>query len=432
MKHQADWLLQELPQLEREGVLDAATAARLRQHYAGRAASAGWTGIVFPLLGLLLIGLGIVLLVAHNWDQLSRPVRLLLAFTPLAVGQIACIRVMTRDGSLPWREAWSAFTALAFAAALALVGQIYHFPGDLDRYLLTCGLVALPLAYLMNVSAVLVLCAAAFAGWSMLSWDIGWSGRASADAWRLFGTLGLFALLAPQVWRLARSAPESLRLNVVLAALVPMFFVAVLGNLLRSPVLGIWWFAELGALLVMLDALTRNAAASVWRRPLALYGGLATTWGALLGSFPETWRMAWSTDALDAIPQQWAVLVIGMALLAVLSWRVLQRGNVLAAMQIIPALVLALVASADVERWAIVLAIFMTLYVLVLGLARVRIGLAQRDSGLATGGLLLIAVLILLRFLDTEWSFTARGIAFLLTGAAFLAANAWMRRKVRA
>ncbi len=432
MKRQADWLLEELPQLEREGVLDAATAARLRQHYADRVAATGWTGIVFPLLGLLLIGLGIVLLVAHNWDQLSRPVRLLLAFAPLAIGQFACIRVVMRDGSLAWREAWSAFTALAFAAALALVGQIYHFPGDLDRYLLTCGLVALPLAYLMNVSAVLVLCAAAFAGWSMVDWGFGWSGRSSVEAWRMLGTLGLFALLAPQVWRLTRSAPDSLRLNAVLAALAPMFFVAVLGNLLRSPVLGVWWFVELGALLVMLDALTRDSAASIWRRPLAFYGGLATTWGALLGSFPEAWRMDWSVQALEAVPPQWAVLIVGMALLAVLSWRALQNGKPLAAMQIIPALVMALVAVADVGRWAVSLAIFMTLYVLVLGLARVRVGIAQRDPGLATGGLLLIAVLILLRFLDTEWSFTARGVAFLLTGAAFLAANAWMRRKVRA
>ncbi len=36
------------------------------------------------ILGSLLVGLGIVLLVAHNWDEMSRQCKLSLLFLPLA------------------------------------------------------------------------------------------------------------------------------------------------------------------------------------------------------------------------------------------------------------------------------------------------------------------------------------------------------------
>lgn len=424
MKAHADWLLHELPGLVERGVLDAAAAERLRAHYAGAAAQPGfWGRVLFPVLGAVLIGLGIVLLVAHNWDQLSRGTRLGLAAAPLLAGQLACAWTLLRaSSSRAWREGSAAFTALAFAAALALVSQIYHFPGDLDRYLLTCSLVALPLVYLLDASLLAALCAAGFTGWAFASPDRDTS---------LFAVVGLFALLVPHLWQQARREPQGPRLSLTLAALVPLFFAATLYGLPHLPRLSLWWLAQFGAILVMLESQRAGSVLPLWRRPLAVYGGSATIVAALIGSFPDNWRdWSWSLRP-EQLPQAWVFLGAGLAVLAVLTWRAWQRGDRLSALQAFPALLMALVASADSRALAVVLALLLSVYVLVLGLALIRHGMQARQTATATRGLFLITLLVLLRFVDTEWSFTARGIAFMLIGAAFLAVNLWLRRRVR-
>lgn len=424
MKTQARWFLQELPQLIEAGVLDAATAERLRGYYSSVVSARGfWGRLLFPLLGAVLIGLGLILLIAHNWDQWSKAARLGVAFVPLLLGQLACMWALIKAAeSRVWREASAAFTALAFAAALALVGQIYHFPGDLDRYLLSCALVALPLVYLLDASLLAVLCAAGLLGWAMTAPD------RQASVWPV---VGLFALLVPHVLRRLRTSAESLRLSLLLAGLLPAFFAASFVALPDLPRLGLWWLAQFGALLVVADAMRNAPGQPLWRRPLALYGGVATTVAALIGSFSDVWR-EWSWLQPTQLPDAWLFLVAGLVLLVVMTWRLWARGDRMSALYAFPALLMAVVAGIESRALAVLLALLLSGYVLLLGLMTIRSGLHQHDSPRVTRGLGLIALLVVMRFVDTEWSFTARGVAFVLAGAAFMAAHAWLRRRVRA
>lgn len=420
MKHHVRWLLDELPRLQRDAVLDAATAERLRARYAPLAAAGGSGRVLFPLLGVLLIALGIVLLVAHNWDQFGRPLRLTLAFTPLLLGQLACVWTLWRAReSVLWREASTGFTVLAFAAALALVGQIYHFPGDLDRYLLTCVLVALPLVYALRSVLAASLCALGLAGWA---WAVQGQGQS------VFAVAGLFALLLPLAWRQQRVAPQALATVWLLLALVPAFFVAVLAAMPNVPRLGLWWLAEFGAILLLLPA----GASFSWRQPLRWWGGVAVTVAALVGSFPDIWRGWFWTLRPEQLPQVWLFLALGMALLAVLAWRAWHSGSRESLLWTLPALLMALVAATDSRPLAVALALLLSAWLLLAGIVLIRGGLREQDGARATRGLALIALLVMLRFVDNEWSFTLRGIAFVLTGAAFVAAHLWLRRKVRA
>lgn len=425
MKAHAHWLLDELPRLQRAGVLDAATAQRLHERYASIAATGGWGRVLFPLLGVVLIALGIVLLVAHNWDQLGRPLRVALAFSPLLAGQLACGWTLWRArDSLPWREGSAAFTMLAFAAALALVGQIYHFPGDIDRYLLTCALLALPLVYALDAVLAAALCALALAGWA---WAV------PGDDASVFAIAGLFALLLPLVRRRLRRDPQALGTAWLLAVLAPAFFAAVLSAMLEMPRLGLWWPAGFGAILLLLPApATLPSAASVWRRPLRSWGGIAVAVAALIGSFPEVWRGGFGPPSAERLPQAWVFLALCMALLAVLAWRTWQRGERSALLCVAPAGVMALAAVSGDRASPVVLAVLLSAWLLLAGIVAMRNGLRAQDAGQATRGLILIAVLVMLRFIDSEWSFTLRGIAFVLTGAAFVAAHLWLRRRVHA
>jgi uncharacterized membrane protein len=419
MKGHVRWLLDELPRLQRDGLLDAGSAERLRGHYAPLAAGGSVGRVLFPLLGVVLIALGVILLVAHNWDQFGRPLRLALAFAPLLLGQIACAWTLwrARESAL-WREGSAAFTALAFAAALALVGQIYHFPGDLDRFLLSCVLVALPLVYALNAGLAASLCALALAGWA---WAVPGQGLS------VFAVAGAFALLLPLAWRQQRAAPQAPATVWLLLVLVPAFFVAVLAAMPNVPRLGLWWLAQFGAILLLLPA----GAAFSWRQPVRGWGGVAVTVAALVGSFPDVWRGWFWTLRPEQLPQVWAFLVLGMALLAVLAWRAWQSGSREALLWTLPALLMALVAATDSRPLAVALALLLSAWLLLAGIALIRGGLREQDAGRATRGLALIALLVMLRFVDNEWSFTLRGIAFVLTGAAFVAAHLWLRRQLR-
>src|SRR5579871_1548607 len=151
-KHMA-WLYDQLPVWVSEGVLPADAAEKLRRRYGEPPAAGGkqWAVLIFGIIGAVLIGAGIILVVAHNWDDLSRPARTVLAFIPLlasiAVGGLALIRY---SDSAAWREGAGAYWALTIGATISLIAQIYQIHGDTARFFLTWILLALPIVYLLD------------------------------------------------------------------------------------------------------------------------------------------------------------------------------------------------------------------------------------------------------------------------------------------
>ncbi|MFZ2603814.1 MAG: DUF2157 domain-containing protein, partial [Candidatus Omnitrophota bacterium] len=88
-KKAVQWLYQELPDLVSKGILQQEAADKLRNHYEKiKSADKNWFVLILcGVLGALLIGLGIILLLAHNWEELSRPMRAVLSLLPLVIGQ---------------------------------------------------------------------------------------------------------------------------------------------------------------------------------------------------------------------------------------------------------------------------------------------------------------------------------------------------------
>lgn len=423
-KNRAAWLLAELPALESAGVVDAATAARLRTHYAGAVQDGGLARGLSALLGAVLVGLGLILLVAHNWDLWSRGLRLFVVALPLAAGQLACVWTLRRHaGSRVWRESSAVFAALAFAAALALVAQIFQFGGDLDRYLLSCALVALPLVYALDSSALAVL-----AGGALL----GWVGAQDTALRQPLAVLLAFATLAPHYFLVRRHEGEALRSAWLLGGLAPLLVAALT---LAMPSVERWawlWCAACALLLLQLDALLGGEASFV-RRPLRVYGELGWALVALAATFPEFWRGGGSRPPAVAAPAPtaWALgLVLAAALLLTLD--ALRRRRWLHAGLAIPALTLAGVQGLGLVPLPTPAAVLFNLYVLAIGIAVIAAGLRERRLRGVSSGLALIAALVLLRFFGSEWSFVARGLGFVAVGLAFLAAHAWLRRRLRA
>src|SRR3954462_5651419 len=180
------WLLAELPELVTSGVLTPEAADPLRQHYsaapAGEPRRIGF--ILSAILGSLLVGAGVILLVAHNWDFLSRPIRCGIAFAPLVLSQALAIFVLLRRReSTAWRETAAILNVAAIGTAMALVSQTYQIQGDFARFILVWMILALPIVYLFQTSVGLSVYFVGAAVWACSSKHSDFFGVYPNDLW---------------------------------------------------------------------------------------------------------------------------------------------------------------------------------------------------------------------------------------------------------
>ncbi|TVR28337.1 MAG: DUF2157 domain-containing protein [Balneolaceae bacterium] len=70
----------ELPELVKANVISQDTADRISDYYTFKSEqNSNRLYIVFRILGTLLFGIGIILIIADNWEKLSRSVKTSLA-----------------------------------------------------------------------------------------------------------------------------------------------------------------------------------------------------------------------------------------------------------------------------------------------------------------------------------------------------------------
>jgi hypothetical protein len=426
MNKEAAWLLAELAGLVEKGVLDEGSAQRLRAHYASAAGGSrlSWGMVLLATGGAALVGLGVILIFAHNWENWVPGVRVALSLAPLLLGQAACFLAL-RSGSRAWAEGAGLFTAIAAGAAIALIAQTYQFGGDLPRFLLTWTLLAVPLAYLLGASSV------ACAAWLLaLAWIIAvresqWWVQAGTvpEGLRHVAFLGLFALplpyLAGEIRRDRGSARVAWMLRVALAVFVIGLAVATAYEEGEALVLV---YAALAALGALSGERYFAGAQGLWGNPLAGAGRFGVYLLALFLSGEMGEALEWPQSPLLLL-----ALVAGLAA-AALAWRCARGGRVL--LPALLALFAPLVYAVPVLGGAAGL-VLANAYALVLAGATIRAGLRDGRLALATEGAALLAALVLVRFFDSDMSYVVRGVGFITCGAGFFAGMLWLRRQIR-
>ncbi len=432
-KHVA-WLYEQLPGLVSDGTLTTEAAQRLRQRYGAAEGGRGLqAATLFGVLGAVLVGGGIILLLAHNWDEFSRATRAALSFAPLVLAQaLAGFAIWRRPDSLPWREGAGAFLTLAIGASIALVAQTYNISGDLGDFLLTWTLLALPVAYVMRATVPALLYLLGVTAWAGAQWT---SNAAALGYW------GLLALILPW-WRLEAKdnpyRPRPLIFAWVLSLVLPFGVAASLRDALD--VQGTWMplSSAIAAALFLAGRRFWGEGTSRMQKPLQTLGALALVASALVFSFEDAWRSqesAWQRgagafkDAVLSHPFAFAIVALWLLLWLALwidSFRCRDWARTfLGALPLFVAVGLAL-AHAGQPFAAMLL---LNAYLFALGLGTLVAGLVAQSLGMVNGGMLILAAVILARFFDADLGFLARGVAFIALGAGFLAVNVVMMRK---
>lgn len=427
------WLYGELPGLVENGVLPADAGERLRAHYGPLPAAQPLRQavVIFGILGALLIGGGIILMLAHNWEDLSRPMRACLSFLPLAMAQgLTAWVLLRRAQSAAWREGAATVQFLMIGASISLVAQTYNISGDLPRFLLTWSLLGLPLAYLLNavVPALLYL-------WGVTEWacHIRFEDGFAAGYWLLA------ALLLPLLVGWLRRDRHHVRPTVLLwAACVSVTVCA--GVTIERVLPGLWIivYGGLFAFLFLAGEFWFAGGDGFWGRPLRHFGA----GGVLALSFLLTFEWPW--ESLGYHYWQWERLhehmwrmvpdivlggvlpVVAVALLVATVRRKLPMGFVFG---ILPVLATLAFALANVLESSALAAGLFDAYLLFAGIWLVGMGLRANQQGQMNVGMLVLAALIIARFFDSDLSFILRGLAFIGLGIAFLVSNLVILRR---
>lgn len=426
------WLYRQLPDLVGQGVIPSDVAERIRHRY-GEAELAGsttkrWAIVLFSILGALLIGSGIILLLAHNWEELSRPMRAVISIAPLAVAaMLGAWLLWTERDSTAWREGVATAQTLAVGASIALVSQTYNLGGRFDEFILTWSLLALPTAYLLRATLPVLLYLV-----GIVVWTVSVTNQASSSLWYF----PLVGAALPFVWwtsRPNRYHPRPVLLFWALAITVCVgtgFSTGYMCSKLDAwPVL----FGGLFAVLYMVGTRWWSEASSVWQQPLQNVGALGASGLALVLSFGDiwshgTWRFRWEyVNSLQAGLQlvELAIFPIAAIVLWVRSWiRQAWREIILGAVS--PLAVVTWITA--VNRAEAFNAVLFNLYLFVLGMGTLVIGFRSRRLGTVNTGMAVLAAVILCRFFDSDLSFVVRGTAFIVIGIGFLMTNLMLMR----
>jgi len=427
-----NWLKKELPLLEEAGALDEVASARIQTYYAEQTTETGgtiWAVTIFSILGALLIGGGILLLFAHNWEELSRNARAVISFLPLLFGAALSFTALMCTGKTALRESAGLFHALAIGASIALIGQTYHLPSHLPSFMLTWALLALPLMYLLSSTSVYLIYLALITSWTGFAQN---EYRQAVAYW---------PLLLPALLYLIRLLRKGGHTPAVLLAIYGMLFSITisLGIVFERTVPGLWTMAY-AALLTgcYLLGITHYKEEEGWSNPLKLFGLIGMAVLAYLFTWTHFWdEIGWSYCRSDWRYQQWGIwmdggitltLISGWLIAAVKAFKKNSAETTLLSLFPILATICFLIGS-KTEIAEIVNALIFNVYFLCLGILFIVLGCRKLKLRLLNGGMFLLSVLIVTRFFDDEFGFLPRGLAFIVLGIFFLVANLIIARK---
>lgn len=419
--------LKDIPELVKAGVITSQTAHNIQEYYNRKGSpKTNRLLVVFSILGAILVGLGSILIIAHNWDQLSRGTKIGLAFVPLLVGQVLCGFALTmKQKSMAWRESAATFLFLSIGASTALIAQLYNIPGSLSTFLLTWLLLGLPLLYVMksNTASLLYLI-----GITCYTCDIGYVSQFPSAPYQYWALL----LLAAPYYYLIYT--KTLKSNFITFHnyLIPLSLVITLGVAMQKTevLIPIAYCSLFGVLYILGDS-PLFSQKSLRNNGFKVMGSLSTIILLLIFSFDRPWRSL----RRKTLPFEELVTTPGFfvaTFLSVLAAGLLyrhQENKPLHTIKPIAPVFMVFIFLFMLGLFSPLGVVGINLYILALGIATLIQGAKQNHLGILNYGLLIITALVTFRFFDTGLSFVSRGLLFVVVGVGFFAANTWMLKK---
>ncbi len=411
-------LQNDLDELRESNIIDAETESRIRAYYAAQKNnSTSRLLVVFSLLGALLVGLGITLIVAHNWDNLSKSSQTTLAFLPLLAAQLMAGLALFKFKTKGWLEASGVLVFLTIASTISLISQIYHIPGNLTGFIWIWMLLGVPLIYLTKSHFTSLLY---WAGITYFALESGYWSHTEGYSPQWYWVFVLGGL--PHYLQLLRTSPNS-NFTAFHNWVIPLSLTCSLGILHANDeaFLFITYILLFGSFMVFRQLFIGSSI----KQGYGFLGYVGATVVLIITSFSDVCKSIGS-DLSKGLPAISSLEIVGVLavltlfiLLLVFAWRqhqfsALPKSTFLSFLFIPLFFITAYTTKAFLA---------VNLLILLVGVESIYRGANQLKLSTLNMGLLTVVALITARFLDSDFSFVIRGLIFVVVGIGFFVAN---------
>jgi uncharacterized membrane protein len=311
---QRAWLAGELTHWYAEGLVSEDQVSRIldlygtSQQITERQTARGL--MTLASLAALMVALGVVLLIAYNWEALPDSVELALIFGALAGMHAIAYVLRYRLGRRTASEVASFLACLFFGAAIVLVAQIFHISSDNPDGIWWWAVGTLPFALMLDtmlLQALYVGLLALYAGWTIFG------SASSGPGWFRLSANGLYSVpllaLPGLLWAYRKGSAKTAALYAPLLA----WWVILQPFAWRLEVNPIYFIGGVGGLLLIVAQC--HPEESVMAVPYRFYGALLTAGVLIPLSYHEFNREIRSPD----LPVGMLVEMVAIAILALLS-----------------------------------------------------------------------------------------------------------------
>lgn len=415
----------DLLELFENGVISQETAGNITAYYASKGDnSKNRLFIVFGILGATLVGLGLILIIAHNWDDLSRFTKTILAFIPLIIGQLSSgYTILKKATSTAWRETSGVFLFFGIGASISMVSQIYNIPGDLSNFILFWMLLALPVAYLLKSSIA--------SSFYIIGITYYLTPHYMSAGNEEFIYLGLLALILPYYYLLYKRNPYGNFINLH-HLLIPISIMIALGSWIHNngELMTISYFSLFG-IFYLIGQFNLFEKQKLRNNIYKILGSLGTVILLLFLSFKEFWKELARRD-FSRHPMLGSTEFIIATILSLVAIGLLinnLRKHSIREIKPITPVFLIFIALFILGMTTSYVVILINILLFGIGVMTIREGAKMDNLAVLNYGLLIITALVVSRFFDTDLSFVLRGLLFISVGIGFFLVNYWMLQK---
>jgi len=445
-KKQINWLLGEIETWRSEGLIASETAVQLDARYELMKKDHRPVGlIILGSLGALLIGLGIISLLAANWGAIPRDVRAVLSFLPLTISYSAALYCTLRmKRSLAVLEPVGIFWGLSIGAGIALISQTYHLPGEMSTFILSWMLLLAPVIWLTRSLG----CVAGYYIGLLF-----WVGMVQNKLGTGICFWPLYGLILPVVIDVKRKSPSGMR-GIFMFWLLLISSIIALGMTLERSLPGLWLiiYTSFFAVMLLWGSMVDREGSEMWSKPLSVCGagGLAVVLYLLCYEWPwedigpSYYRYGYGYHLWASIVYDFSLtiaLFMG-ALVLFLRWLKRSAGDpgcdtltkITNSLWFASPLVITVLygGASYFEGDADVLcSLLASVYMAVLSLLTIAEGIGRRALWMINCGMLLFLALVIGKFFTDDYSYTIKGIVFIVSGILFFVVNMIFARKLK-
>ena len=420
----SDKITNELQELLKANVVTEETAEKIQQYFDEKQeGNQNKLSSVFGIVGAILVGLGIILVFAHNWDTLSRLTKTLLSFLPLLIGQLFCgYSILKKPESPTWRESSAVTLFFAVGSSIALIAQVYNIPGDLNSFLMIWMLLCLPLVYLLKSSIVSLLYLTGITYYGCNANYFTYPSLQSYYYWLLL--LGI----APHYYKLLKTKANS-NFTLFHNWFIALSIVICLGTIAhKNENLMTLSYMSLFTIFYFIGHMPFFEKQKLKNNSFLIFGKLGILYLLLLYSFRWFWdKFIYNTASLSETFFSLEFIIV--LLLTFFAGLLFYKKNSKTNFKKISILELAFLTNILFFIPGYEFSIMANGIVLAIGISEIKRGNKLNHLGILNFGLLLITILITCRFFDTDLSFVIRGILFITIGLGFFLTNYLMFKK---